>query len=491
MPSLGAGADYHYRTEADFLWMGEAARDIDRNDSIVGSIVSRAVTYTLQTGFRPNPDTGDPDLDADLVARWDAESQDARLCDPGGVLTFADQERLVCREVLVAGDIFALPLDTGQVELVEFHRCRSPHRKSKINDRIVHGVEFSEGALRRRLRYWFTRESIDAWKLIDRKDLTPYDAYDEDGEPLVWHVFNPTRPSQTRGVTTFAPIFDSISYHDDIHFATLVKQQLSAFFLILRNRKDPAAFDNNPTPSGPTRLDDSGQRLVEDLTPGSEIRGKPGEDVSAWSPNVPGESWFNHMNLILKIMSVNLGMPLVMALMDASEASYSGYRAAVDQARIGFRECQQRMARQFHSPYWRFRVNRWADQDPALRRQRSELGKGLLKHTWDPPGWAYLEPHKDAAADLLRESNMLVSPRRRCAERGWEWDAIYRETIEDRAAAISMAIAAASKINADFELAGESAVRWRDLAPLPAPERVSIKFAEAAAAVPNQQDSDQ
>ena len=55
-----------------------------------------------------------------------------------------------------------------------------------------------------------------------------------------------------------------------------------------------------------------------------------------------------------------------------------------------------------------------------------------------------------------------------------EWPDIVREMVEDRQLAIETAIAAAKKLNAGAKLEGSDVVSWRDLAPLPTPERVTV-----------------
>ena len=94
---LGSGADYHYRSEGDYLRIMEYARDMDRNDCIVGQTVDRAVGNEIQDGFCQTPQTGDRQIDRDLSARWDAWAADADQCDLAGEKTFWDQEQFVSR----------------------------------------------------------------------------------------------------------------------------------------------------------------------------------------------------------------------------------------------------------------------------------------------------------------------------------------------------------------------------------------------------------
>ena len=63
---LGGPADYHYRNETAYYNDIEKARDMDRNDSIVGQTVDRAVSNIVQEGFALDVKTGDRKLDDDL-----------------------------------------------------------------------------------------------------------------------------------------------------------------------------------------------------------------------------------------------------------------------------------------------------------------------------------------------------------------------------------------------------------------------------------------
>lgn len=488
VPSQGAGADYHYRSESDYLWLGELAWELYRNNMALGSITDRAIENQLQGGFSYDPKTGDNKLDEELKAWWREESGDPRRCDPDGELCFAEQEEIALRSTLVAGDIFGVPLMDGQVDLIESHRCRSPSRKTREN--IVHGIEFVPGS-RRRSAYWFLKDEVDPNKQIRKQDLYPLHAWDDDGERNVFHVRVTKRAKQTRGITAYTPLFDVAGYHDDVQFLKMVQARAASLFVFVRQRStefDPAYMaaetrfgsDVSVTASETTADND---RQYQEVAAGSDLRSLPGETINPWSSNIPNPEFFPHAKMLLTFIGINLGMPLVMAMMDASETNFSGYRGAVNQARIGFKANQRRIIRRWHTPYMRFKLFKRAENDSTFNRhlQRSlnpATKIDVLAHEWNPPNWPYIEPTKDATADLIRESNMLVSPRKRCQERGIDHEDLVRETVADRMFAIKTAVKASQSLNDEFALEDGERVRWRDLAPLPAPERVSITVSD-------------
>jgi len=484
---MGASADFHYGNDSDYLWMSEIARDIDRNDCVAGQILDRVVDNEVQGGFRLNCMTGDEKLDTDLEQRWAEEASDPLLCDVTGTRTFHDQERLVAREEKLVGDIFALPVVDpdegvrGAVQLIENYRCRRPDNTKK---NIVNGIELSK--LRQPIRYYFTNDTIEARQQTFNNNMSPVDANDGVDEltgmvfPNVWHVLRQKRPSQTRGITAFAPLFDIIGIHDDVQFSKLVQQQIASFFAIVRERdlnwQEPDSGDD--TVEGLRSVADSYGQTQEELTPGMELNGLAGEKLRLDNPNIPNPEWFQHVKLLLTFVGINLGAPLVMVLMDAGETNFSGYRGAIDQARLGFRCNQRNRINKFYRPYFNWRLRTWLDDDPdLLRRFLSNRRKvNLFRHEWGPPEWPYIEPTKDALADLIRESNTLTSPRRRAAERGMEYSTIVREAIEDRASGISLAIEAADGINTKHGLDGLESVTWQHLYQPPMPQGVTLQM---------------
>ena len=478
IPSSGANADYHYRSEADYLWMAELAEELYRNDVVLGSITDRAVINTVQDGFTFQPNTGDDKLDDRLAQRWLEDSQNPKACDASGQFVFAEMERMVLRAMLVSGDMFGLPLQDGTVQLIESHRCRQPSRSKQVKENIVHGVEL--GPLRERLAYWFTKDRIDPFDQVLKGDLQRFEAFNADGLPLVFHSYFPKRPTQTRGITAYAPIFDYSGMHDDVQFAQLIKQQQSSLIFLLRQR----GVDFDPTLYGSTMgvgtdvSDDGETRQLIGVGPATELTGLKGETISGWTPNIPNAEFFPHTKLILTFVGINLGMPLVLTLMDASETNFSGYRGAVDQARMIFRANQKQLIRSWHNPYIAFKMRYWASDDAALSKALATGRSGRSRvrfdtFEWRTPEWPYIEPTKDATADLIAEANMLTSPRRRCARRGAQHKDIAAETIADRAFVIALALNQATDINDKFGLAGADAVQWRDLAPLPTPQGVT------------------
>ena len=456
----GWTADANFR-ESQYYDIRAYVRDMDRNDAIVGQLLDRAVDNVVRDGFRLNPQTGDRGLDIEIRDRWDEWAANPAACDLTERHSFQRMERLVLRSVLLDGDCFALPLATGHLQLLEADRVTSP---SNPNTNVILGVELDNRG--RPDQYWITQIQQDQRMRVGKYVPLDPSAYDRrpargaDGEPLVLHVYNPSRISQTRGITAFHAIFDVLGQIEDLNFATLVRAQVSSCIALFINRQSDFQFGSRTTETAA----DGTTETVEELSPGLIMRGRPGESISSFQPNVASNDYIEHVKMMLRLVGVQLGMPLTLTLLDTSNTTFHGYRGELQQARLGFSVIQSWLSQRFHSPVYRWKMREWFP-DRVARDERN-----TLRHRWEMPGWLYVDPTKDVAADKEQLNHGLNSPRRIVAQRGHDWQQLVRETVEDRSYAIRLAIAEAKDVNAET---GER-VSWREMLHLSPPSGVSM-----------------
>ena len=503
IPSLGADANWHYRSDLDYIWMGETAREMDRNDPVLGQIVDRVIDNEIQEGFKPQADCGDPKVDEYLEARHAEESQDPEICDITADRTFHDQECLVARESKVVGDTFVLPVNRDgreSLSLVENYRCRGRYlgsaRKSNEAPRNVSGVVLD--ADRQPLQYTFTKDNVNPFsQSLGTNDLETVEAWEFD--PVaerrfkkVWHIADRKRPSQTRGVTALAPIFEIVGMHDDIQYSKLVQQQIHSFFCFIHQRElgwEPP-IDEERRGVTPRRHRSDYDNETEEYVPGMRIEGDKGETVNAWSAAVPNPEFFEHAKLLLTFIGINLGAPLVMVLMDASETNFSGYRGAIEQARLQFRRNQRSRIARFYRPYWHWKVRGWLRDDPALLRAYKRTRKPIdpFRHRWQPASWPYIEPTKDALADFMRGANSLDARRTIAAERGGDLDTIQRLNIQDNAKGIADAIEMAAELNTagGFQKGDPGFVTWQQVWQPPMAQGVTQSWSAELGGAPDE-----
>lgn len=469
---LGTGSDYHYRTENQYFLMVERARYDDRDNMVIGQGITRFVANVMRTGFRLRPDTGDEQLNADLVAGWNEWANDRSMCDYEGEKTFSKMANSLLRARTVDGDVFVLPTSSGHLQVVENHHCRNPFgatTKVRSGTGIVHGVEILNG---RRVGYWFTPDDLEPGARVSRKTrMRRIAARDRNGNRQVLQIYDPKRFSQRRGVTALAPVVFTSKYHDDLQFANLVNAKRQSFIATIHTFDTDAgtyaqqAAKNISTIGKRSELTraDGTTNTVEGSGPGVRYTGKPGEKITPWAPNVPAASFFDHANMLLLIISINLDMPDIVFRLDASSTNFNGYRGVIDQARQRFEQIQAEMVEQFHAEVYRWWLRRQIASDPAIRSVASRSDVNVFGHRWTPQGWPYVQPVQDATTDILRLNGNLVSHQRRSEERGMVWEDELKEIVQGRAMLIEHAITKAEEINAKFpEL--DQRVMWRELA---------------------------
>jgi capsid protein len=472
----GAGEDWNYRSEIKYYQDIEQARDMDRNDGLVGTLADRRVDNIVQQGFTLDTKTGDKALDIDLWERWQAFATDPEQCDIAGEMTFHEMERHVCRDESISGDIIGVGTEDGPLQLHEGHAVQT---SSKV-DNTFWGVTRDQYG--KRVQY---HVRYDLNEFGHKSESTPIDVRNDDGVRQLFHVYNPKRVSATRGVTQLAPVFSLSGMLEDINFAKLVQQQIVSCFAILAE-KAAGSNGNLPNVDGRSKFGEpateqtgSGTRQLEGISPGMFYEGKEGEKLTGFSPNVPNSEYFQQVKLILQIMGVNFGLPLCLVLMDGSETNFSGWRGAVDEARKGFVADQNNLVIRWHRPIYTWRVHREIALDKALKRASERKGINIYGHVWHPPTWSYIEPVADSEGDASQIRNGQTSPRRMHAARGKDHQTIVEETIEDNAFAITKAQAKADEINAQHPRAPQ--LSWRDLVPMPMPEGQTIALQDPAA----------
>lgn len=468
----GSGPDYHFRTESKYYDLIEQARDMDRNDGLVGILADRRVDNIVQSGFTLDPKTGDKKLDLDLWHRWEAFSNDPEQCDIAGESTWKEMERQSCRSESIDGDIVVVGTEDGPFQLLESHAIQT---KGRVEDTFL-GV--TTDRYKKRVQYHVLEELNE---FAGKGESTSINVRNEQGIRQLFHVYNPKRVNMTRGVTQLAPVFPLAGMLEDINFAKLVQQQVVSCFAIFR--KLAAGTDSLPSVDGygdaSTAQTASGVRQIEGVSPGMEVIGVPGEELQGFSPNVPNSEYFQQARLIMQIIGVNFGLPLCLVLMDGSETNFSGWRGAVDEARKGFVADQTNLVRRLNQPAYRWKLSQWIEQDPALKRASEKKKIDIFAHNWNLPTWSYIEPVADAEGDATQLRNALTSPRRLHASRGKDWEEIAEESIADNSYAIERAASQAAKINAAYPNGPQ--ITWRDLIALPMPAGTTMAMQDPAA----------
>ncbi len=484
--SNGSNADWHWRDPNRYFLAVERARHWDRNNLVVGQGITRLVDNVLgERGPELTPKTPDEELNKDLRARFYDWADDAALCDVEARQDFWQLSWLAFRNMIVDGDVLAVGLDSGELQTFENHRLKTPTGTKK---NVIQGILLSD--VGKPLEYWVTKNDIgvrDAVKLVSA--MQTLSARDSDGTPLVFHAMAPTRLSQHRGVTPLAPCADAVPMHDDLQFATMIKAKVASCWAIIEevdaNAPAPpklgSAGDTDKLGGRSTAERDDGESdVLEQIAPGMRIRGRRGVKYQGFSPNIPSDSFFDHALLLLAFISINLGLPLAVLLLDGKLAgNFSSWRGAIEQARQSFRRLQRKYASCWFAQIYRWKVAQFIAEDNHLQTMLKKHGKQIFTHEWQSPAWEYIQPQQDAASDLMKLAGCLDSMTAIHAKRNRNWGDVSSEITIDNAMLIRKAHVQAQLLNKELGLTGTPhELTWRDVAALPLPQGVTMQFGQ-------------
>ena len=466
--ALGVGANVHTTNDASYFQMMELFRHLEMNDRLVGVGVRRLVTNVLQQGMTINPRTENVDANKVLKRKFDAWASNKNKCDILGKFTFHQMAKLVLRRIVVDGDIFCLPQPDLTLQFAEAHRCRTPINMQRRTSKVIpiHGVEHNEatGAVR---KYHFTKVDVDLRQQVLKVDEVTAKSVDK-----VHHMMLAERFTQSRGVGYLARVPTEPGQYDDAVFAKLVATQVQSCFAIIEQIEVGGEPGNDDELLGGSEAQTGAWNKSEvEISPGMIFPGKPGRSYKPFSPNINMADFKEFSRMILGTIAVNLDIPLIVLLLDASETNFSGWRGALDQARMRFRELQQEMIEQFYTPTYEWLVRAWIKDDPQVAELYKLLGDDIFNHTWNRPQFKYVEPLKDTTADALQLGTMMTSPVEFQGSKGRDWNEFYPEVVDAYGDAIEAACERVEKINNKYKFAN---VVWRDVLPIPVAKGLKI-----------------
>lgn len=476
--SSPTSGDYHIRSAEEYFRGIEYVRDMHRNDGVIKMLTTRSRTMQVQTGFSYDPKTGDRALDKALKEDHDEWWYDANRYDIAGEYSGPEAEKQAFEGMLRDGDFSAVGLDTMHLQFHLAHRLRTPTWGKKASSHL--GVTCNQQM--RRTHYTFVNgEKNRVFENLLARDTTTYDTWvDNDaGIRQVFHVYHVDRCDMTRGITAYHPMVEYSGMFEDINFALLVKQQLAAFLGLSVEMADKNGV-NDPESIGQNDSDVRGEleQKVDQMRPGMVLYPKAGKTAKILSANVPSNETMAHLKFILTILSLNLGLPLVTAWMDASETNFSGWKGANEVAQVGWISNQESFEERWHRPQTKWRIwMRLQEENTALGKMlRAARDKGInvFKHEWHKPRWKSVQPVEAATAKILRISSNLNSRRRELAEDGLDIDDTDAETVNDFGRLIWRAHRKAQKLVEK----GVEGVTWRDVLQRDLPKGISLKLGD-------------
>ncbi|MHC4714950.1 MAG: phage portal protein [Planctomycetota bacterium] len=415
------------------------SRDFQRNNAIYIGMIDRAVNYIVGDGFRLQVKTSSKETNRLVEGMWRNWWKKPEI---RGLLSGDQVEQMVCRELLVAGDLGILKTKKATIRLVESEQI--------AHTKLLDGIDKDE--LGTPQRYYICPYSSSGRPLVHKaKGVAARD---------ILFVVNPQRPSQTRGVPVFQPAFPMIHRLNDVCDSEAIGWQLLArFALSVLREQGPnyahAESTDDPQKEGEDTTGDITDRITE-LEYAIIFHGQPGEELKGVDHNIPGKDFGSSIRMFLRLIGLPMGIPLEVILLDWTKSNYSQSRAVLEQAFQTFSAYQRILEKSFYDPLLAWNIERWAAELPQRGLEQLRRGikrDGTATHEWIRPSWPWLDQKKEAEAQGAKLDRALTTHAHVCKSLKLDRD----DVVQARQQEVTDAIEIAKKI----EAATDQKVPWQ------------------------------
>jgi lambda family phage portal protein len=404
------------------------ARWLIRNNGYAANAIESWAGNVVGAGIKPSSLIKDAGVKAQVQKLWLDWTDEA---DAEGFTDFYGLQRRAAREVFIAGEVFFRfrPRRPGDGLTVPLQLQMLPSEMLPLNRNEVvpggnvvrQGIEFDR--IGRRVAYHFLRRHPG--------DVTDHGLAGEvvrlPASEIV-HVIDPVDAGQLRGVSRFAAGIVKLFLLDQYDDAELDRKKVAAMH---------ALFITTPAPAEPLDAaegrDENDERTI-DLQPGQITMLEPGEEVQTSAPADSGSTYEPFQYRTLLQVSAALGVPYAYLSNDMLKANYSNSRLALLEFRRRIEAYQHAVV------VWQLCRQVWARwMDTAVLagaldlpnyddRRREHLACG-----WLPPKWDWVDPLKDARAEIEQIEAGLKSRTQALAERGYDAEQVDTEIAADQA----------------------------------------------------------
>ncbi|HAM41696.1 MAG TPA: phage portal protein [Candidatus Omnitrophica bacterium] len=414
----------------DLPTLREESQHLFRNNAIAGGAIRTNVTKVVGTGLKVKPQIDQSVLkvtpeEADawqqMAVREFLLATETREIDAERMLPFSLWQGLAFLKVLEDGDVLVnmprikRPGSPYTLKLQMIEAARLVNKDNAVNTASLSGgvKKDADGAPE---QYHVLNQhpgSLFRRNTAGSLTWTELDAFGKTGAPLCLHLFDKTRPGQSRGVPYLAPVVELIKqlgrYTDAEVMAAVVSGMLTVF--VTNETGDPslgpAATPDNPTGDQAQQVDVTGMELGY----GSVLGLLPGEKIETVNPGRPNPAFDPFMTAILRQIGMSLELPFEV-LIKHFTSSYSASRAALMEAWDYFRRRRHWLVTVLCQPVYEAVIT-----EAVARGRLSAPGffaDPLTRRAWLGTNWIgdapyHLDPLKEINAAEKRMSTFLTT----------------------------------------------------------------------------------
>jgi len=414
------------------------SNDLVANNALATGAITTYCTNVVGTGLVLSPaiDYEYLKLDEAQAAEWQENVERewnlfCKTCDLTRTKSFTEVTNLVLRSMLTNGDIFVnLPMlrRTGiayetTLNLIEGHRVSTKNQMLE-SDRLIMGVELDELGCPTGYQY------STSGGLGKPKTWRRLNAFDDEGNPLVLHIFRKIRVDQNRGIPLLAPIIETIKKIDTYAQAEIDAAVLNSFFTVFIKKRAPS-------PDGPLNilpgLTGAGTTTNSTDEPAMGTANiiellKDEEEVQFADPNRPNANFENFFKAFVSQVAIAIDIPYEV-LLKQFQSSYSASKGAIIEATKSFDAVEQFLIDSFCQPVYEGFLSEAVAKgrisapgfmtDPLIKQAYCES-------EWIGPGQNELDPVKGAKAAAQRMKNGTSNEIIETARQGRRYASVQR-----------------------------------------------------------------
>jgi len=398
------------------------ARSLENNSDMAESAIGSIVRNSVGIGIRPQARTPDAKINKTLESLW-KEWTKQENCDITGQQTFEEIQAMLLRRKVVDGEILIrkvydkkakipLKIQVIKPDLLDSYLLTAP----KTNRIIRSGIELDDYL--KPVAYWIQRKSPDGY-ITYESDRIPSDQ--------ILHLWLKKHPDQIRGVSELVTSIQRIKDTDEYMRAETIAAKIAACFSVFITKNLPTG----PSTVGRQTVDKEGKKL-ESIRPGMIHRLNPGETITTANPSRSITSAKDFMKVQQQLCGAGLGLSYELVSRDFSNANFSSARQGHLEDRRTFLPIQGYLISHCCRPIWEAFVDAvvlaglvkipgyWANKDLYLAAD------------WITPGWAWIDPTKEANADVTLMQNGGMTLAQWCAGRGDDWEAQLEQMAKEK-----------------------------------------------------------
>ena len=385
------------------------ARGLERNSPVSGAIIKAMENGVIGKGFSMQVMHDDENYDSVVEKLW-AYWEHHENCDYTQRQCLDDMLRMILKRLMVDGGVIVtfkmdrkrkIPLTLQVHEVDELDTTDIPQTEN--GNVILNGIELTEDS--REVAYWLKQTTPDGMQ-----DLKPVRVPVEEAI-FLWEK---SRPSQYREVTPYASTIALTKDLSEYNDAVAVQQKFNACTMGVIEQENPMME------VGRMANQNDGSR-VESLEGGTVKTLKPGEKMKLLSPNGQATEVSTYVPLIQRMLSAPWGLSLESTSRNVERVNYSSARQNLTADQVTYDIYRKYLEEYLLRPIFRKFVNICYLKGLLDRTSFNPDDDDYYEAKWLGTSMAWIDPLKEANANMINLASGGKSFQSYCAEQGVDW----------------------------------------------------------------------